>query len=157
MSNESPFTEKGILNLFNDPNLPGLKQLSDDVISNMAKVFEALNKLDDEFLKNRYLRHMYRVIESLIDRYKGYGIQPRNIDRLGRRINKYCKIIIEKIKINNTLKFHNSEEPREITNRLIRDVKGGRRTRKNMRNKRKTSKKSRANRKRTSRSSYRRK
>jgi hypothetical protein len=95
---------------------------------------------------------MTTVIALLIYRYKGNVSFARNPDKLRRRIDEYCEIIL--VKIQDRKFFDAFETPREIFNRLIRDVKGGRRTRKNMRNKRKTSKRTRTNRKR--RSTYRR-
>jgi len=152
MNNNQSLTEADILKLFDDPNLPGLKPVRGLVTSKMNNVFTSLNNLSDTGLEQYYLQHMKSVIALLIYRYKGNVSFARNPDKLEKRINAYCEIILRKI--NNKQKFDQFEQPREIFDRLIMDVKGGRRTRKNMRNKRKTSKRTRTHRKR--RSTYRR-
>ena len=124
--------------------MPGLKQVRLFVSPKMEPVFVALNNLNNPNLKQYYLQHMKSVIELLIKRYKKHGNQG-DIYKLGRRINYYCAILLEKIYNNSD--FLEDQKPRDIFNRLIRDVKGGRRTRKNRRNKRKTSKRTRTHRK----------
>jgi len=147
MSNYQSLNPGDIFKLFDDPNFPGSEKIMRFVTPKMEPVFVALNKLNNPNLKQYYLQHMKSVIELLINRYKKHGNQL-DIYKLVRRIDYYCAILLEKIYNNSYFLEH--QKPRNMINRLIRNVKGGRRTRKNRRNKRKTSKKSRANRKRSS-------
>jgi hypothetical protein len=163
MNNNQDLTNEDVKKLFVVNNLQSLLTSDRTEIPN---VFDKINNLKDNNLKQNYLQHMVYAITLLIKRYKGYGIQP-NIKKLQRRINYYCKIMLEKI--NSDKKFDSSnlsEVAPSIVNEIIRHdqykqlkyvKEGGRRTRKNRRNRRKTSKRTRANRKRTRRSSYRRK
>jgi hypothetical protein len=142
-------------NMFNDSSLQKVINKQNNGLSKVFNIMHNNQTLTDE-QKLQYLANVNAVMELLIKQYKGkysvISIGFRNTDKLERRINTYCEMVLANIKsIEEGNPYIPLPDPSVIVSNIINNeksigIKGGIRTRKN---KRKTSKKTTANRKKT--------